>query len=149
MRWPFIIMLMTAIFCGGCSDGFTIADDEMIEYKLKPGQYAVVVIIDAQTSLDQARKAARHRAAEITVRGGYRYFWVQSESQTQVIRQKADNHDIFIEGEFQPLAKAESNETAFPALRVVFQCFEQKPKSKAFKACNFTDCSKIKPDEKP
>lgn len=121
-----------------------VAEDEMIEYKLKPGQYAVVIVLDNQVTVDQAKKAARHRAAEITVNGGYRYFLIQSETQTKVVKQTAkldlEVNEMFIEGEFGEIASS-LNETVIPALRVVFQCFEKKPQGKSIKACNLIDCS--------
>jgi len=39
--------------------------------------------------MDLAKKAARVRAAEIAVGGGYHYFLIQSETQTRVVKQRA------------------------------------------------------------
>jgi len=133
---------------GSCSKGDwkPLVDDEMIEYKLQPGQFAVVVILNDQITMDLAKKAARVRAAEIAVSGGYRYFLIQSETQTRVVKQRAsleqDAGEMIIEGDFGNghLASSSMSETAFPALKVVFQCFDKKPKGKSINACNLTEC---------
>jgi hypothetical protein len=144
MRLWIIFVSMLVLF-GSCSEGdvkAALASDEMIEYKLQPGQYAVVVILDDQVTIDVAKKAARQRAAELTVSGGYRYFLIQSETQTQVVKSRqleSLNQEMIVEGSF---SKDQSQEIIYPALRVVFQCFEKKPKGKSFKACNLIDCSK-------
>ena len=150
MRVPFLFIAMIALF-SSCSQGewkSAVVDDEMIEYKLQPGQYAVVIILDDQVTLEQAKKVARHRAAELAVSGGYRYFLIQSETQTRVVKQRAnlekESQEMIIEGDFgkEQLASVAS-EAVFPALKVVFQCFEKKPKGKSINACKLTDCSKI------
>lgn len=144
------VFFAVAALCASCSrsDWKSVAlDDEMIEYKLQPGQYAVVVVLDVKTSLDQAKKAARHRAAQLAVSGGYRYFLIQSEVTTRVIKQQAmldqDVKELFIEGDFgqNQLTASSMNETVFDALKVVFQCYEKKPQGRSVKACNWTDCS--------
>jgi hypothetical protein len=149
---PLIFLAMAAL-CGNCFRGewkSSVADDEMIEYRLQPGQYAVVIVLDDQTTLEKAKKAARHRAAELTVSGGYRYFLIQSETTTRVIKQMAklekEGEDMIVEGDFgqAQLAASSPNEKIYQALRVVFQCYEKKPKTRAMKACNWIDCSAIK-----
>ncbi len=147
MRFP--LFLIACVFVlGSCSskpEGQTIADDEMIEYRLQAGQYAVVVILNDGVTLDQAKKVARRRAAELAVSGGFRYFLIQSETEMQVMKSKvleAFNEEIIIEGNFATAQLERPKETVYSALRVVFQCFENKPKGKCYKACNLTDCSK-------
>jgi len=151
MKIPFLIIATIALFCS-CSQGdwlSSIVDDEMIEYKLQPGQYAVVVVLDNRVTLDLAKKAARRRAAELAVNGGYRYFLIQSETQTRVVKQRAslenEAEEMFIEGDFRngQFASSSINEAAFSALKVVFQCFDKKPKGKSINACNLTDCSTL------
>jgi hypothetical protein len=146
---PFIFLAIAALF-GNCFRGewkSSVSDDEMIEYKLQPGQYAVVIILNEQTTMEKAKKAARHRAAELAVSGGYHYFLIQSETPMRVIKQLAkmepDREEMMIEGEFgeAQIATSKTNESVFPALRIVFQCFDQKPKGKSIKACNLIDCS--------
>lgn len=151
MKFPFLFIAMIALF-GSCSQGdwkSSMVDDEMIEYKLQPGQYAVVIVLDNRVTLDVAKKAARRRAAELAVSGGYRYFLIQSETQTRVVKQCAslenEAEEMFIEGDFRNghLASSSIQEAAFAALKVVFQCFDKKPKGKAINACNLTDCSTL------
>lgn len=148
-----LVFLAIAALFGNCFREewkSSIAEDEMIEYRLQPGQYAVVIILDEQTTLEKARKAARRRAAELALSGGYRYFLIQSETTMRVIRQLAkmepSREEMIIEGDFGPaqLAASSANESVVPALRVVFQCFEKKPKGKSFKACNWVDGSALK-----
>lgn len=153
MKSSFFLLGILAL-CGSCVSQqdlkTSVADDEMIEYKVKPGQYAVVVILDETVTLDQARKAARKRAAELAVSGGYRYFLVQSETEMRVMKQRAmlekeNDEEMYVEGDFGQgqIAVSSTHEAVFPALRVVIQCFEQKPKCKCIKACKLTDCSKL------
>lgn len=151
MKIPFIFFASIILF-GSCSQSDwkqAAIDDEMIEYKLQSGQYAVVIILDDRVTLEVAKKAARHRAAELAVSGGYRYFLVQSETQTRVVKQQAslenEVEEMFIEGDFRngQLASSSIGESTFLALKVVFQCFDKKPKGKSINACNLTDCSTI------
>jgi hypothetical protein len=150
MKIPVIFIAMQVLF-GSCQGDWntSMVDDEMIEYKLQPGQYAVVVIISDQVTLERAKKAARQRAAEVAVSGGYRFFLIQSETQTRVVRQRAslenDIEEMFIEGDFGrgQLAASSMKEAAFSALKVVFQCFDTKPEGKSINACNLTDCSSL------
>ncbi|MBF8262720.1 MAG: hypothetical protein HW387_385 [Parachlamydiales bacterium] len=149
IKIPLIFLAMAALL-GNCFREewkSLVSDDEMIEYRLQPGQYAVVIVLDEQTTMDMAKKAARHRAAELTVSGGFRYFLIQSETTTRVIKQLAkmepDSAEMMIEGDFgsAQIAASKVNESVFPALRVVFQCFDKKPKGKSLKACNLIDCT--------
>ena len=151
MRISFVFIAMIALF-GSCSESdwkSLVVDDEMIEYKLQSGQYAVVIILNERLTLEQAKQAARHRAAELAVSGGYRYFLIQSETETRVVKQlvnlEKDLGEMIIEGDFGKgqLSATTMTETAFPALKVVFQCFDKKPKGKSINACNLTDCSKV------
>ena len=66
----------------------------MIEYRLQAGQFAVIVILDEKITMEIAKKAARFRAAEVALIGGFHYFLVQSETQIQVVKQKADAADV-------------------------------------------------------
>ena len=151
MKVSVFLVAIVALFAG-CSQSdwkSLMVDDEMIEYKLQSGQYAVVVVLDNRVTLDVAKKAARRRAAELAVSGGYRYFLIQSETQTRVVKQRAslenEAEEMYIEGDFRngQLASSSVNEAAFPALKVVFQCFDKKPKGKSINACNLTDCSTL------
>ena len=147
MKFYGLLIAMAALLasCSQVDSKATIADDEMIEYRLQPGQYAVVVILNDGISLEQAKKVSRRRAAELTVSGGYRYFLIQSETEMQVIKSKileALNEEVIIEGNFATAQLERPKETVYSALRVVFQCFENKPKGKSYKACNLTDCAK-------
>jgi hypothetical protein len=119
--------------------------DEMIEFRLQPGQYAVIVIMNDTMTLKEARKTAWRRSAEVAVKEGYRYFLVQSETTMRVMKHQAmldaKQQEIYIEGEFTKTASS-IDRVVFPALKVVFQCYEKKPKGKSIKACRLTDCSK-------
>ena len=142
-KYFFLIPLIALCGCFKTEWRPPVSPDEMIEYRLQPGQYAVIVILDENIKMDAAKRAARHRAAELTVSGGFRYFLVQSETQIQVVKQKADAHDVelIILGDFAH-DQIERSAQAFPALRMVIQCYEKRPNGKAIKACDLIDCSK-------
>lgn len=143
MRW----LALSLVVLFGCFKGewkTAVPPDEMIEYRLQAGQFAVIVILDEKITMEIAKKAARLRAAEVALIGGFHYFLVQSETQIQVVKQKADATDVeemIIMGDFAH-GQIEQSAQVFPALRMVFQCFEKKPKGKAIKACDWVDCSK-------
>ena len=124
------------------------ASERVIEYQLDGNQHAVVVAMDG-ISAPQARQIARQRAAEIAVELGDRYFTIDSEEQTRVVKsedrglsdqQSRGNlyHELIIEGNFSRRQSAASQ--AYPAIRLVFTSYKQKPSLRAIDACTLTDC---------
>jgi hypothetical protein len=143
-------------FLGGCtnSNGGRVAQlaDKTMEYSLDGGQYAVVVTMDG-ISVSEARRKARQRAAEITVAQGNRYFTIDAEEQTQVIKSEdiPENqrfygnlyHELIIERDFgRDRFENQSIPTSsvYSAIRLVFTSYPTKPSYKALDACTLTKC---------
>lgn len=126
--------------------------DRMIEYQLDGGQYAVVVVVDG-ISPKEAKKIALQRAAEITAAQGDRYFTVDSEESTQVVKsdQGYDNQrfygnmyqELIIEQDFgrTSIQRQPQNSALYPAIRLVFTPYLKKPSHNAIDACKLTDCN--------
>lgn len=129
-----------------------VVSDQVIEYQLDNGQYAVVVAMDG-ISASQAKSMARQRAAEITVQQGNRFFVINAEQQTEVI--KSDDipyndrfygnmyQELIIEQDFgkRSLQRRSSPSTAtYSAIRLVFTSYKDKPLFKAIDACKLTNC---------
>ena len=132
-----------------------VMDNQTIEYQVKGNQYVVVVAQDGGVTEGQAKEQARKRAAEITVRNGARYFTIDSEERAQVTKsdQKWPNNQAFYGNMYQELiierdfgrnriqAGDASSTNLYPAYRMVFQIFKEKPSGKSIDACTLTDCS--------
>lgn len=153
MNLSICLIAMTCFF-GMCSHtaSYVHLSDRMIEYQLDGGQYAVVVVMDG-ISARQAKKIARQRAAEITASQGDRYFTVDSEEETQVI--KSTNgygnqrfygnmyQELIIEQDFgrSSIDRRMPNTNMYPAVRLVFTPYLKKPSRSAIDACKLTDCN--------
>ncbi len=124
----------------------------IIEYQEDGGQTVVVVVMDG-IGRAEARKLARARAAELVVEGGGRYFTIDSEEETQVIKsEELPSNQRFYGNMYQELiiekdfgkSAIQRQETpmsnTYPAIRLVFTSYKEKPHSKALDACKFTDC---------
>lgn len=127
--------------------------DQFIEYQLEGDQYAVVVVMDG-ISVSEAKKMARQRAAEITAQQGDRYFVIDSEQETQVIKSddSLDNQrfygnmyqELIIEKDFNRdrlRYQGVPNTSMYSAYRLVFTSYKTKPGYRAIDACKMTRCS--------
>jgi hypothetical protein len=128
------------------------APDQIIEYQEDGGKYVVVVVMDG-ISQSEARKMARKRAAEIVVGRGDRYFTIDEEQETQVIKSEdiPSNQrfygnmyqELIIEKDFGKSAVTRQTlpmSNTYPAVRMVFTSYKEKPSGKSFDACKFTNC---------
>lgn len=126
--------------------------DQTIEYQVSGEQYAVVIVMDGLSSTE-ARKAARVRAAEMAVQQGGRYFTIDKEERTEVIRSEDVPesqrfygnmyHELIIERDFsRDRLRYESlpNAQTYSAIRLVFTIYKEKPGRKAIDACTLTHC---------
>lgn len=145
MNIAYIIAVVSLFWmCGSSNLGST--SNQIIEYQMDSGQYAVVVVMDG-ISASQARKVARQRAAEVVIEQGNRYFTIDSEQETEVI--KSDEgfnnqpvngnlyQELIIERDFsRERLKTETIPTTstYPAIRIVFTSYKQKPNWKAIDA---------------
>lgn len=147
-----------AAFLGMCTNTFSkkivVAVDQTMEYQVDGDQYAVVIVQDGVSPSD-ARKMARQRAAEITVQTGNRYFTVDSEVDTQVIKSNEawpNNQqfygnmyqELIIEGDFNKerlQRQSIPDSSMYPATRLLFTVYPSKPRGKSIDACTLTDCN--------
>ena len=134
-------------------DRYVMISDQIIEYQLDNGQYSVVVVMDGISASD-AQKMARQRAAEIVVQQGDRFFTIDSEGETQVI--KSDDipenqrfygnmyQELIIEKDFNRdrlRYQSVPNTSMYSAYRLVFTSYKQKPAGKSTDACSLTKCN--------
>jgi hypothetical protein len=153
-----ICLAALAAVLGTCtnSNSTVVMTNQTIEYQIERNKYVVVIVEDEGVSLAQAKKYARQRAAEITVENGGRYFTIDSEQETQVIKSDRpwpDNQafyqnmyqELIIEGDFNRerlQRRSVPSENMYPAYRMVFQIHSDKPRGRSVDACSLTDCSK-------
>jgi hypothetical protein len=149
----FIFAFCLLGFCSKSqSDLYVYLADQVIEYQLEGGQYAVIVVMDGISPLE-AKKMARQRAAEITVQQGGRYFVIDSEQDTQVIKsdEEMDHHrfygnmyqELIIENDFDRDRLRYQGLPAtnlYSAYRLVFTFYKIKPSFKAIDACSIIKC---------
>ncbi|MBX7066169.1 MAG: hypothetical protein K1X28_02950 [Parachlamydiales bacterium] len=137
------------------SGAFVRLSDRLIEYQLDGDTYAVVVVMDGISSAE-AKRMAKQRAAEITVMQGERYFTVDSMYETEVIKSDEDMtqqsqrfygnmyQELIIEGDFnrERLRYRGVPETnTYPAVRMQFTMYKDRPSFKAIDACTLTNCN--------
>jgi hypothetical protein len=153
-----VCFIVVASLLGMCSssnlDRNMKLSDQMIEYQLDGGQYAVVVVMDGISASD-AKMMARQRAAEIVAQQGDRYFTIDSEQETQVVKSDDDlnNNQRFYGNMYQELiiekdfgresrgVSATPITRSYPAIRIVFTSYKTKPNFKAIDACSMTKCN--------
>lgn len=155
MNLPICVVLCVGLL-GMCSysggDKYVRLADQLIEYQLEGDQYAVVVVMDG-LSASEAKKIAMKRAAEIVVQQGDRYFTVDTEQETSVIKSDDDldnqrfygnmYQELIIEGDFNRdrlRYRSLPNTSTYSAFRLVFTSFKDKPGKKAIDACTLTNC---------
>ncbi len=126
--------------------------EQVIEYQLRDNQYAVIVVRDG-ISLSVARDRARQRAAEVAFETGCRYYVIEREMQTEVIRSERPEVQGFFGDMYQELLIEErfhkdrlatdgtANEGRYAALRLVFSCHKEKPQgAAAIDICTLGQC---------
>ena len=86
-----LLLAAVALLIGACSPSApkNLAADQM-EYKLEGDQYAVVVVQEDNMSKSEVKKRARIRAAQMTVKNGYRYFEIISEENVKVVNPNSE-----------------------------------------------------------
>lgn len=133
------------------SHSYVDISKQVVEYQIDESKYAVVVVQDG-VSLAEARKTARQRAAEVAFEQGYRYYVIETELQTEIIRAERPEGQGFFGDMYQELiieeqfhkdrlaAEATSNEGMHLALRLVFSCYKEKPSGASIDICTTGKC---------
>ncbi len=142
------------LFTCSCLFANTYVDisEQVVEYRLRDNQYAVIVVQDG-IPLEVARQRARQRAAEVAFETGCRYYVVEREMQTEVIRSERPEKQGFFGDMYQELLIEEefhkdrlstdgtANEGRYAALRLVFSCHKEKPQgTAAIDICTLGQC---------
>ncbi|MBS0619975.1 MAG: hypothetical protein JSS61_00755 [Verrucomicrobia bacterium] len=135
--------LLISLACNDDSDATTI------DYQIEGNTYAVVIVQDG-ISLSSAKERAMKRAAEVAKKNGYRYFSIVSESEVQAVRSKRNTqpqgnlyYDLIESDNFgrERFEDASPGGTRFyPAYRITFDCFQEKPSNQSFDACSYIPC---------
>ncbi len=156
-----VFAFVTAMFFGGAYytpsttydfSSVLAENDNVVDYQVREGKFAVIVVRENGMSKDQARKIALQRAAQITTERGSRYFQVDAESETSVIQSGSDANpfygnmyqELIIEKDFgkQEIERKNNAKTqTIPALRVVFSIVPEKSGLKTLDACDYSECS--------
>ncbi|MES2273447.1 MAG: hypothetical protein V4487_04590 [Chlamydiota bacterium] len=156
MKLHICLLVITAFLsaCQNFNEVKLLADSsQVLEYQLEDQRYAVVVVQDDGISASRAKKMAKTKAAELTIENGYRYFVIVSEEATQVIKSdQSDNQasptniyqELIIQGDFGKESQERRLgriQQAYPAIRLVFDCYKEKPRGKSMDACSLTHCN--------
>lgn len=103
------------------------------------GQYVILSVQDNGVGPGASKKAAMHKAAEITVQNGYRYFSIVSEKDVRVAKtsemqgsQQPGNlyQELIIEKDFGRKSLEQDGRVAtrtYPAYRLTIECYREKP----------------------
>jgi len=112
---------------------------QVISYAQGDNRFVVLVVQDNGVTRAQAKRAAREKAAQVTLDNGYRYFTVESEREVQVTKtDRPPGADMptnlyqeqIIEGGFgrETLERQGPYPTeTYPAIRLTFACYQDKP----------------------
>jgi len=144
--------------CAGCkndSKNLASADQQTIEYQVDDNEYAVVIVRSEDMSEEQAKELAMQKAAEKTRDQKLRYFTIESEGQVQAMRSGKSSDDPsppsnmyydliqsnnFGRDRFEDQQFPDGN--IYPAYRIIFKCYQEKPGEKAVDACDIVSCGK-------
>ena len=156
MKFPLFLMgsVLLLASCKNDSSQLATADNQVIEYKMDNNQYAVIVVQAGGMSEDDVKALAMKKAAEKTRDQKMRYFTVESEDHVQAMSSTNtayDNpspqrnmyyemiqSDNFGRDRFQDERNPQEN--TYPAYRVIFKCYQDKPSGGAKDACEFVSC---------
>lgn len=150
-----VYFVIIAAFISGCmnSGSSPVLAERTIEYPVGGDTYVVVAVMDG-ISLEDAKMLAKQRAAEMTVAQGNRYFTVDSISETEVMKSEEEPEsqrfygnmyqELIIERDFNRERMARRplpNTSIYPAVRLQFTVYKERPNRKAIDACSLTNCS--------
>lgn len=127
--------------------------DRIVEYDTKNKEFSIVVIKDKDLDDATAKKYAIKRAAELTVKKGYRYFEIRSEEDILYMQGKKgwpSTYDVpqdlyeeeIIERGFNRerfIQKDEADSSPRPALRFKIECVREETRV-SYDACDYTKC---------
>jgi hypothetical protein len=145
------ISLLTLVACK--DDSSSNEDAQAIEYNVQGNEYAVAIVKTQGMSDSDAKQLALKRAAQMTQKHNYRYFSVEKEEDVQAMSSSGNNsqmpsnmyYELIQSGNFsrEQFQDYNSSQTQlYPAYRITFKCYQEKPSGKAIDSCNLVECKK-------
>ncbi len=152
------LFLLVAGLCSlvSCGDEVCQVDSaRLIDTKSNGNCYTVLYVNKNCLSPEEARCEALKRAAEVTVRHGYRYFVVDSETMVTIAvtdKQGPTNNNGFYDNMYQEMivegdfgrrsieARTTPPAQFYPAYKVVFHCICEERRGKGCKATEYKEC---------
>lgn len=148
MKYTVFTLCALSLFVGGCkntSAHLAASDRQVIEYQMDDDQYAIVIVRTEDMSEEDARNLAMQKAAEKTKDEGKRYFTVEKEGEVQAMTSSGTAYDnpppprnmyyeLIQSGNFgrdRFEDERGSQESLYPAYRVIFKMYSDNPGGKA------------------
>ena len=151
------ILFVFLIACFAPLNGFAFSaeDQRVIEYQVGGNEYGVVVVQEEGTNLSQAKQLALKKAAQITQENDFRYFTIEKEDVVRALSTDNPSYSnqppphnkyyVMIESENFGRAQFEDQTPAqtgvYPAYRILFKCYAEKPSQEAIDSCTLTPCA--------
>lgn len=142
-----------ALFAFGNYNFHLATNNNIIDYKVKENTYAVVVVQEQGMSRSEVKQIALKRAAEITQKHHFRFFVIETKEDVQATQSSKSKSlvpgnryyeviqsDNFGRDRFENSGDAQIH--TYPAYRLIFQCYSDKPSRKAIDSCTLVDCKK-------
>jgi hypothetical protein len=156
MKKCLALLLLSLTSCSTPISQRSVLAGHSLEYLVSENEYVVVIVREGGLSKEVAKKQALVKAAEITIKNNLRYFQVKSEKDVQVAKSSSSEPDsqnaprnLYYEliqsdnfGKEPIKPPPFPPEKIYPAYRIEFQCFLEKPSKQAIDACSLTSCSK-------
>lgn len=147
-------VLSLCLVLGACSKSSSNSNN-IIEYQMKGNQYSVIVVQDGGLSQSEAKQAALKKAAQMTQNNSRRYFVVESEGAVQAMRSSGSGSNsqmpsnLYYEmvqsgnyGRENFESRGGTVPEIYPAYRIMFKMYEEKPSRSAIDSCTLVDCKK-------
>ena len=155
LQYLFVFSLLALASCKNNLSSLAIADSQVIEYQMDNDQYAIVVVQEDGMSKKDARALAMKRVAEKTRDQQGRYFTVEKEGEVQVMLSSGTAYDnpppprnmyyeLIQNNNFTRDSLEDRRmpqEKVYPAYRIVFKSYSERPKWGAVDACDLTECN--------
>lgn len=132
-------------------------DNRTISYQVQDNEYVVAIVQEAGMKESDAKALALKQAATLTHSNGYSYFVVEKEGQAKAVISGQGNwtgpppptnlyYDLIQNNNFTKEQTLGSTPppaaNTYPAYRITFKCYKEKPSSSAIDACTLIDCGK-------
>ncbi|MDE3046182.1 MAG: hypothetical protein KGJ02_06020 [Verrucomicrobiota bacterium] len=145
MKSAVCLVALAAIF-GSCDSipGWMASSSSknVVDYRVRGDRFIIVAAEKDGISAKEARRNARKRAKELTLKNGYRYFVVESEEETTLAKEswRVQGMDSF------PNSRKDCKdcpEKKVFAIRLTIQCHSEKPDCFSFDAWDSGDAEEV------